>query len=311
LIQLKNKMPTHKLAAIVVSYKPEKNILNDLLELLRPQVDFLILVDNGGAKEYAEQWLENGLKNYYICLEKNLGLGYALNAGFEKAWQLGAEYVGTFDQDSAPPSDMIKKLKEAHEKLTAQNIICAAVGPVFFDRRAEEKIYFPFYADRNGSITTITPGPTSEEIVETDALITSGMLVRTEVWSDGNRYDDGLFVDYTDTEWCYRVRSKGFKLFGCTQVEMGHAPSDAPPARILGFSFFRYSPLRRYYYFRNTIQFCMTSYVSWAWKRRLLTALALRFAVNLLIDVQKISSLKMMARGIYDGFKRKTGEFTQ
>jgi hypothetical protein len=31
--------------------------------------------------------------------------------------------------------------------------------------------------------------------------------------------------------------------------------------------------------------------------------------VNLTIDNKKLSSLKMMAKGLYDGLKRKTGEF--
>ncbi len=304
-------MKIDKLAAIVVSYHPDKAVLDRLLALLQPQVDFLILVDNGGAEDYKSIWSKESTRNIYIGFEKNLGLGYALNAGFKKAAELGAEYIGTFDQDSAPPVDMLGKLKLAHERLYSLGIKCAAVGPVFFDRRETAKVYFPFYIERNGHITTVSPQHCAEDIVETDALITSGMLVRADVWVSGVHYDDSLFVDYTDTEWCYRARSIGFKFYGCTKIEMGHAPSDSPPARILGFSFFRYSPLRRYYYFRNTVKFCMANYVSAAWKRRLLMGLALRFAVNLIIDEKKISSLRMMTKGIHHGLLRKSGEFVK
>lgn len=296
-------------AAIVVGYFPEYKIIVNLLKSLSLQVDHLILVDNGGSREAYDFAQSEDLAIQYIGFEKNKGLGHALNMGFERAVSLGAKYVATFDQDSAPVAELIANLKDVHRKFEEQGVNCAAVGPVFFDRREAAKVYFPFYLEESGRIVSRMPDSCADNYVETDALITSGMLVRTDVWTGGVHYDDGLFVDYTDTEWCFRARAKGYKLFGCLRIEMGHAPSDAPPARIFGLSFFRYSPLRRYYYFRNTVNFCRANYVSWAWKRRLTYGLTLRFFINCLIDKKKLRSLKMMVAGIYDGFRRKSGEF--
>lgn len=299
------------LAAIVVSFFPESAVIDRLLKSLSSQVGCLILVDNGGGGNAAASIRDHGVNIEYIKFEKNLGLGFALNAGFERAASLGVKYVATFDQDSDPPADLIADLMNVHEKLELRGVNCAAVGPVFFDRREAVKQYFPFYFEKRGLINSAMRGVWLDDIVETDALITSGMLVRTDVWVKGNHYDDGLFVDYTDTEWCFRARAKGYKLFGCIHVEMGHAPSDAPPARILGLSFFRYSPLRRFYYFRNTVKFCLAPYVSWPWRRRLLLGLALRFFVNLAIDKKKLLSLKMMSKGVRDGFRKNSGEFSK
>ncbi|AIY40054.1 dTDP-rhamnosyl transferase RfbF [Collimonas arenae] len=296
-------------AAIVVGYFPEYKIVVNLLKSLSSQVDYLILVDNGGTKEAYDFAQKEGLDIEYIQFEKNKGLGHALNMGFERAISLGVKYVATFDQDSAPTADLIGNLKKTHEKFALEGVNCAAVGPVFFDRRESNKTYFPFYLEEKGKIISRLPNNCSESYVETDALITSGMLVRADVWENGVHYDAGLFVDYTDTEWSFRARAKGYKLFGCLRIEMGHAPSDAPPARIFGLSFFRYSPLRRFYYFRNTVSFCRASYVSWTWKRRLTYGLTLRFFINILIDEKKLRSLKMMLVGICDGIRRKSGEF--
>ncbi|WP_041741244.1 glycosyltransferase family 2 protein [Collimonas fungivorans] len=301
-----NKIST---AAIVVGYFPEYKIVVNLLKSLSPQVDHLILVDNGGSREAYDFAQKEGLAIEYIEFKKNLGLGHALNMGFERAVSLGVKYVATFDQDSAPVADLIANLRNAHQMFEGQGVNCAAVAPVFFDRREATKVYFPFYLEREGRIISRMPNNCADNYVETDALITSGMLVRTDVWTGGVHYDDGLFVDYTDTEWCFRARAKGYKLFGCLRIEMGHAPSDAPPARIFGLSFFRYSPLRRYYYFRNTVSFCRADYVSWAWRRRLTYGLTLRFFINCLIDKKKLRSLKMMLAGVYDGLRRKSGEF--
>jgi rhamnosyltransferase len=299
------------LAAIVVSFFPEDAVIDRLLKSLSSQVGHLILVDNGGGENAAAAIREQGVEIEYIRFGKNLGLGHALNAGFERAASLGVKYVATFDQDSDPPADLVGNLMKFHEELELKGVNCAAVGPVFFDRREAVKVYFPFYFEKNGLINSAVRGMWPDDLVETDSLITSGMLVRTDVWVDGIHYDDGLFVDYTDTEWCFRVRAKGYKLYGCIQIEMGHAPSDAPPARVFGLSFFRYSPLRRFYYFRNTVKFCLAPYVSWAWRRRLALGLALRFFINLVIDKKKFFSLKMMLKGAYDGLCGKSGEFSK
>lgn len=297
------------IAAIVVSFFPEDVVIDRLLSSLSSQVGHLILVDNGGGENAAAIIRARGVEIEYIKFEKNLGLGHALNVGFERAARIGVKYVATFDQDSDPPADLVEKLMKFHEEIELKGIKCAAVGPVFFDRREAVKVYFPFYFEKNGQIKSAVKNTWPDDLVETDSLITSGMLVRTDVWAQGVHYDDGLFVDYTDTEWCFRVRANGYKLYGCIQVEMGHAPSDSPPARVFGLSFFRYSPLRRFYYFRNTVKFCLAPYVSWAWRRRLLMGLILRFFVNILIDKNKWFSLKMMLRGVFDGLRGKSGEF--
>lgn len=296
-------------AAIVVCYFPEDVVVVKLLKILALQVEYLILVDNGGALEISKDISFDNGNFSYINLDGNKGLGYALNVGFKRAVDLGVKYVATFDQDSAPSLDLIENLLVIHDDLRDKNVNCAAVAPVFYDRREATKIYFPFYYEKNGLINSVAPDTSLNDIVEVDVLITSGMLVRIDVWSSGISYDEGLFVDYTDTEWCFRVRSKGYKLFGCLRVEMGHAPSDAPPARVFGLSFFRYSPLRRYYYFRNSINFIFAPYVSDVWKRRLLLGLFLRFFINLVIDKKKFLSLKMMIVGIKHGFNGKNGEF--
>lgn len=89
-----------KVAAIVVGFRPEMDIIDRLLSSLVDQVDMLILVDNGASQTYLSHDLIRRQKVSYIDLGSNLGLGRALNVGFELAVENGAEYVVTFDQDS-------------------------------------------------------------------------------------------------------------------------------------------------------------------------------------------------------------------
>lgn len=299
------------IAAIVVGFFPEYSILDALLLKLLNQVDYVIFVDNSGGESFLKNDPESRTQIEYLNLGSNQGLGFALNEGFKLAVARGCDYVATFDQDSAPPDLMIRDLWETHNALIQQGINCAAVAPIFYDRRENIKVRFPFYKEIDHVICAVPQEGDTAKAIEVDVLITSGMLVKTSVWSQGIHYNSGLFVDYTDTEWCFRVRAAGFKLYASLSQEMGHAPSDAPPARILGLNFFRYSPLRRYYWFRNTTFFIRQSYVSRAWKKRILIGLLLRFFVNILIDDKKIASLKMMCKGLYDGLANKDGAYKQ
>lgn len=292
-------------AAVVVGYLPEFKVLLNLLHSLSSQVDHLFLVDNGGAAEVAARAKADGVRVELIELGANLGLGRALNEGFVRARDAGMAYVATFDQDSDPPKDLIAGLKETHRRLRGQGIDCAAVGPVFFDRREVEKRYFPFYREVDGKITS-QHVDASSDLIETDALITSGTLVCIEAWAK-SRYDERFFVDYTDTDWSFRVRAQGGRLFGCAKVEMGHALSDARPIRFMGLSFFRYSPIRRYFFYRNSVYFCRMKYVSTAWRRRILGSLSIRLVANVFVDEKKFRSLQMMLRGIRHGFSRRMG----
>ena len=165
-------------AAIVVGYFPDLDVISNLLRSISIQVEHLILIDNGGTKEAYDLARRDGVQVEYIAMEGNQGLGCALNAGFERAANCGAHYVATFDQDSAPSVDLIARLRDSLDSLELKGANCAAVGPVFFDRREAKKVYFPFYFERNGKILSMNSVSTNEAYVETDTLITSGMMVK-------------------------------------------------------------------------------------------------------------------------------------
>lgn len=297
----------NKIAAVVVGYHPDLAVLNDLLASLVRQVDFLVLVDNGGSESYLEASAELRSLVHYVALDGNEGLGAALNVGFRLAVAANMKYVVTFDQDSRADANLISRLYQAMQHATDKDPACIAVSPAFYDRRDGKKINFPFYASEEGKIRPVFTSDDPHGLVKADALITSGMFVSTKAWSEGIQYDEGMFVDFTDTEWCFRARSRGYSLYGCVDIEMGHALSDAPPVKFFGLSFFKYSPVRRYFFFRNTVAICRMSHTPACWKKRMLSALLLRFLVNLLIDKNRLLSLKMMARGVWHGWHKKLG----
>ncbi len=295
------------IAAVVVGYDPDIPVLDNLLISLSSQVCLLILVDNGGSENFLMGRPDVKASVRYLSLQGNKGLGAALNAGFEIAVSEGIPYMVTFDQDSHAAPNLIENLDSAMKCAKSRDERCIAVSPAFYDHRDGKKIAFPFYQSVDGVIKPVFTSDDPDGLVDADALITSGMFVDTQAWKEGAKYNEGMFVDFTDTEWCFRVRDRGYRLYGCLNIEMGHALSDAPPVKIFGLSFFRYSPIRRYFFFRNTVAVCRMPHIPNCWKRRLSTALLLRFAVNLLIDKHRFQSFKMMVRGIRHGFRNQLG----
>lgn len=294
------------ICAIVVGYKPDKAVLERLLTSLKPQVSSLIFINNGGLESrHVEDMVSLGVTPY--DMGANIGLGAALNFGFSVAVELGADYVLTFDQDSEATDHLVADLLQGMEAALKLDEKCIAVAPAFFDRRAGERVYFPFYSTEQGRITAIYPDRGGDELVSADVLITSGMCIRASAWAEGMKYDEALFVDFTDTEWCFRAKSLGFSLYGYSKAAMGHALSDAPPLKLLGLSFFKYSPVRRYYYFRNAVAVAFRDTVPTRWRRRLLIGLFIKFVGNLAVDPARLHSARMMFRGVCHGVRNDLG----
>jgi len=294
-------------AAVVVGFFPKFHILDALLLSLLKQADLVIFIDNGGGEQYLAAHPTKKSEINYINLGNNRGLGFALNEGFKIAISRGFDFVATFDQDSSPTPLMITGLLKAHYSLQRKGISCAAIGPRFYDNREGKKHYYPLYKQIGYGITTLPQLDKATRLFDVDVLITSGMLVNVAAWKAGVIYNPQLFVDYTDTDWCFRARDAGFKLFVSPDEEMGHAISDTPPIRFFGLNLLRYSPVRRYYYFRNTVFFIRQLYVSWPWKLRLLIGLGIRFVSNLFIDTHRLKGLRMSLLGLAHGAIGKLG----
>lgn len=294
-------------AALVVGYQPDPAALNALLHGLLAQVRLVILLDNGGAADCLSHGSQQPAGLRCIDMQGNQGLGAALNRGMAEARACGLRYVITFDQDSAPPSGMAVALLRALCNAQAGGVRCAAIGPAFYDHREGGENCFPVFREAGGTIQVIHPAAVSPSQdpspQEVDVLITSGMMVDSDVWKDGLHYDERLMVDYTDTDWCFRARAAGWRLFVLPSVRMPHAISDAAPIRVMGLRLLRYSPLRRYYYFRNTVYFVRQPYVSKAWRRRLLAGLVVRLFSNVVIDTHRVAGLRMSLKGLWHGLR--------
>ena len=230
-----------KVAAIIISYNPDNNLL-DSVNLLVNQVEKIIIVDNGSEsekkrninliKEIDKQKIEA------IFNEENLGIATALNIGVRKALRQGYNWILTMDHDSKASSNMVEKMLEVYNKI---------------DERERKEILsiFPNCVDERSQSIEENSNMNSYEYVDAD--ITSGNLLKAEVFDKVGFFDDSLFIDLVDTDFCMRLNEENIKMIKVRDAILYHSLGESQTVKsIFGkFNTSNHSALRRYYMTRN------------------------------------------------------------
>ena len=295
--------------AVVITYHPDLENLKGLLTSLSGQVMQIVIVDNGSSEslEYFAASQAHIKNLVVISLGDNFGIGHAQNVGIEYAQKSGVDYVALFDQDSCPDPDMIPTLCSAAAELKLAGVPLAAVSPCYKDTQGGVLSTFVRVGVFGFKRTALVQGSGP---IEADFLISSGSLIPISVIADIGGVDASLFIDHVDTEWCFRAKAKGYKLFGVQDAIMLHSLGD----HRIRFWFLRWrtvpyhSPFRYYYMFRNSVLLQRRSYMPLCWKvadaGRCIRAL---FFFGL-FSSSRIACLKMMFRGVLDGIAGRTGK---
>ena len=294
--------------AIIVTYHPHQVQLTDLLACLLPQVGHIVLIDNGSGTATQEQLQELTQTSHvsFLSQSDNGGIAKAQNIGIDFALRQGFDYILLMDQDSLPQADTVAILLAA---LTAQQHTTAAVGPCFVDQRTGQQSHFVRF--RHGMLRR-QPASPNQDIVATDFLIASGMLIPADVLATVGKMDERLFIDHVDTEWCLRAAASGYALFGVPQARMLHELGDGSiKLRLLGNrSFPHHHPLRYYYGVRNSLLMLRRAYIPVSWKLALLLRCLFISISSLVLLPRKWLRIKMIGIGIADGLANRYGPFT-
>lgn len=277
-----------KVAAIIVSYNPDSNLF-DSINLLLNQVEKVIIVDNGSKEKYVKYIKSINEDKIEIILNKeNLGIATALNIGVRKALENGYEWILTMDQDSKASPDMLKKMFNVYNSINREE-------------RKDILSIFPNFVDER--IQSIEENSNMNSYEYVDADITSGNLLRKEVFEKVGFFDDSLFIDLVDTDFCMRLNEKGIKMIKIRDAVLYHSLGESKTIKgILGsFNTSNHSALRRYYMTRNRF---------YIWEKyKGLNSFTLNrdkklfkkeFVKIILGEKDKVNKIKMVLRGYKD-----------
>jgi rhamnosyltransferase len=280
-------------AAVVVTYEPAPEILENL-NALRPQVDALIIVDNGSSLQ-SRQVLRAACDTMEIQLIENgsnLGIATALNRGVEHAMEAGAEWLFLFDQDSHATPGFVEAMIQAY------------LGSRWCERL---KILIPQYRDAKSG--TVLPSLRAPEGIA--IAWTSGSLLRAETIREFGLFRDELFIDEVDHEYSLRLRKAGMVVDEAPAAALLHALGSPSDHVLFGWRFrsTNYSPARRYYQERNKIW--MARHYGRSFPKFVLS----RFRLTL-SDAWKIVAfeddrwrkLTYGLRGMFDGLRGRMGK---
>ena len=217
-----------KIAAVIVLYNPDNNILKNIFSYIN-YVNKLYVIDNSDEKNII---LVNKLKEYlnicYIDNHGNKGIAHALNVGCTSAIKDGYKWALTFDQDSFVPLGMIEKLLQ----YKANNV--AIISPF----HADKYLLFP-----------------KTEIIQQEVLsvATSGNLLNLQIFEKIGVFEEKLFIDYVDIEYCLRANAAGYKILLVNKAILKHQLGEISQHELLGKFFYtsNHNYLRRYYNARN------------------------------------------------------------
>lgn len=295
--------------AVVVTFNPDLLILNHTLASLGPQVDGIVVVDNGGSEAVRRHLQALAERDEIVLIRqaRNIGLAAAQNIGVDVARQRGAGAVLLLDQDSEPEPMMVLRLKEAWHQLQdsgrrpglmAPSYYCAETG---FDGR---------FVVRQGA-RYVACACAKNEIRSVDVAIASGSLIPLSVFDAVGRFDEGFFIDAVDTDWCLRARAAGYSIFAVGNARLTHRLGDdchqiwffGRQRRIL-----LHTPLRSYTIARNNLALAARPHGSTAWRRFAVAMLAHRFLCFVVFGPQRWRHAKALARGIIDALRGRAGE---
>lgn len=294
--------------AIIVTYQPDPALLARLLVSLAPQVAGGVVINNGQSLPLTNaQLLEYGFHCQH--LGHNAGIAAALNQGIQWCQAQGATHIISFDQDSEPAADMVEHLQHAYQQLSANGQAIAAVGPCYEDRKTGEVAPLLAADTHPDQYRKMMPAPETG-VVEVDMLITSGALMAVEVLDQIGLMREELFIDHVDMEWCFRARHRGYSVYAVGDARLYHSIGDRV-MKLLSRKILVHSPIRHYYMLRNGIALQKLPHMTSRWCRNMTLTLIKQFVFYSIFLPQRRQRIRLMLRGLYDGWRQHMGPLSQ
>ncbi len=279
-----------EVCAILVSYHPDAGLPRRAARILE-QAAALVIVDNGSGEE-TRQMLRHIAADSRVSLvlnPTNLGIASALNQGVERAHALGFAWVLLLDQDSDLHEGMLTSLLEVRAAYPEPARV-AVIGAGF------------------GEETHTAPQRAWEEV---ESVITSGSLIPLAVHAAIGPFREEFFIDYVDSDYCFRARAQGYRVIQTSQPLMSHTIGAPTRHELLGRPKWttNHSPDRRYYIARNDTvmlrEYGGYLFGSWALKslaRRLRTCKRI-----VLYEHAKARKIAAVLSGWWDGVRGRLG----
>lgn len=280
-----------KKAGVVILYHPDSQVRDRIMSYL-PFLDLLFIIDNTerstnpfndftGLDVFTVRFFQDG---------ENKGIAERLNFAAALALENGCEWLLTMDQDSSFEDGSVPSYFN-----------CIASYPEI-DRTAMFGVSF---LEKINSSRCISK--------KTSQLITSGSVVNLKLFPDIGPFDEALFIDRVDHEFCLRAQDKGFDIVLFENIFMNHSLGNSIDGYAIGQLRKKrmnlHNPVRLYYMTRNYF------YLRSKYKGKhndyflaLRKEMIVRIKNNLLYGKQKFSLIGYLLKAYKDFKKGRLGK---
>lgn len=292
--------------AVIVTFYPDSEISENIAALYT-QVDEIFIVDNGSNNK-CKNMLHTLSKQFGVTIidnKENIGIAAALNIGVKIAKAHNHEWVITFDQDSKAASGMVETMLNGYVAYPHKEKI-ASLSPRYMNKNTGE-----ICGSRrlNGKLDKNSP------YAQVDIVITSGNFIKLSVFDDVGYFNESLFIDYVDKEFCLRCGTQNFIILEIKDAILLHTVGLPTRVKFLFYSSIyttNHSHLRRYYIVRNSIY----TYKNYFMKRTFWVLIDFYYLIGnlskaILFEKQRKKRLVAVFFGFYDGIIGKLGKCTR
>ena len=223
---------SNRILAIVVTYNPDKALLEKNISAFINDVDKVLIWENTpGAEKYQYRLIDNSKVEY--CGDGVNSISHALNYAWRYAETNGYNYLLTMDQDSV----------FENFSLFIENTI--------FNDNAPKGIWIPLMVNGNHLIKQ----DSCVKVKEVFFGITSGMLLELSVIRKVGGWNEAFAIDGVDCEFCFHANRVGVNIFCFLNVNMVHQLGEYKKVHLRNRSFElrNYSPQRYYQIYRNHV----------------------------------------------------------
>lgn len=273
-----------KLVGAVTIYHPEENVKDNINSYL-DELDLLYVLDNTEQpnpeiKNYFSQFS----KIKYIAFGDNMGISYAFNFVLNEVKDY--DFLLTMDQDSSFPIGVMEKYHNLVETYEQTNPKKTAMYSVKYISDEQQDINKP----RSVNIA-----------------ITSGSILPVQLANELGGFDEKLFIDEVDSEYCYRAKKDGFDIIEFPNIILNHSLGMRTFHSVGQFKFntLNHNAMRKYYITRNKI-YVLKKYpfVKWSYLKEIIK-MSLKV---ILVEDDKIKKFKYIIRGCKDGINNHMGK---
>ena len=238
-----------KVIVIILNWNGREDTLECLASVMQLKYtsNEIVVVDNGSTDGSVEAISEQYPGVALLQTGSNLGYAGGNNVGIEYALGHGADYVLILNNDVVVAPDLLTEFMNAANLLPdgavlgaklysydQPDTLCSLAG-----RWNSASSSFD-YIGRNQK-----DGPPFDGMLQVDYVIGCALFSSTNTFRNVGLLDERFFLNYEETDWCYRARAKGYKCVVIPKAKLWHKVSSS-----FGGSD---SPIHTYFMSRNEL----------------------------------------------------------